>query len=344
MLGTEPCRNVNTRSFSEGVSPFAENENAFVKDIRRPFRTAALNSTSPTTMITSAAFEFEIRSRRPMRGSVVKPDEVDVHGARHCRMESDHTDPALFYTGIVADIYGPLRGDGPPDPAPYAAFVRRSGEPALELGCGDGDPLLDLRESGLDVEGLDSSPDMLERCRANAAARGVDVVLHCQPMQSMQLPRRYRSVYIAGPTFNLLPDDDTAAQALAAIASHLDDDGTALVPLFVPGPTDPAFFGVARRHTTDAGAHMAFSALDETYDAERRTRITSVRYELTTDGDTTVDERPWLLHWYTQDGFRDLAEAAGLVVKAVRRPTGGAAEPDDIDFVFVLTPSRAPGT
>ena len=28
-------------------------------------------------------------------------------------------------------------------------------------------------------------------------------------------------------------------------------------------------------------------------------------------------ERPWVLHWHTQDGFRSLAEAAGLVVQAV---------------------------
>lgn len=247
------------------------------------------------------------------------------------------TDPAAFYTGIVADIYGPLRGDGPPDPAPYAAFVRRTGEPALELGCGDGDPLLDLRELGFDVDGLDSSPDMLDRCRVRAAERGVEVVVHCQPMQSMRLPRRYRSVYIAGPTFNLLPDDATAAAALSRIAEHLLPDGAALVPLFIPEPTDPKVFGVARRHTTAAGVHMAFSALAETYDAERRTRITDVRYELTTDGATTVDDRQWLLHWYTQDAFREMAESAGLRVAAVRRHTGGPAEPDDTDVVVILT-------
>ena len=31
------------------------------------------------------------------------------------------------------------------------------GEPALEIGCGDGDPLLDLVAAGLDVEGLDAA-------------------------------------------------------------------------------------------------------------------------------------------------------------------------------------------
>jgi SAM-dependent methyltransferase len=251
-------------------------------------------------------------------------------------MTCEPVDPALFYTGIVADIYRPLRGEGPPDPAPYEAFVRRAGEPALELGCGDGDPLLDLRALGLDVEGLDSSPDMLDRCRARAAARGLDVVLHQQPMESMRLARRYRSIFIAGPTFNLLPDDERATRALAAIAEHLHPEGTALVPLFIPGRTDVAVLGVARRHVTDDGVHMAVTAMDETYDEHDRTRVTTLRYELTSAGTATVVDRPWLLHWHTQQGFRQLAESAGLRVAAVRRPGGGPAEPADESFVFLL--------
>jgi cytosine/adenosine deaminase-related metal-dependent hydrolase len=88
-------------------------------------------------------------------------------------------DPASFYTGLVAELYAPLRSETP-DPLPYERFVRRYGEPALELACGDGDPLLDLVGQGLDVHGLDSSMDMLARCRARAAERGLHVTLHHQ--------------------------------------------------------------------------------------------------------------------------------------------------------------------
>ena len=97
---------------------------------------------------------------------------------------------------------------------------------------------------GLDVEGLDASPDMLARCRANAAARGLVVTLHESTMEAMELPRRYRSIYLAGPSFNLLTDDDMAWRALARIRAHLEPDGSALIPLFVPEPV-PA--EVARR-------------------------------------------------------------------------------------------------
>ena len=74
----------------------------------------------------------------------------------------DDTDPADFYTGIVVDVYGPLRSSTS-DPRICAAFVGVWGEPALELGCGDGHPLLTLRADGLDVEGVDSSADMLSK-------------------------------------------------------------------------------------------------------------------------------------------------------------------------------------
>ncbi|MEU8306257.1 class I SAM-dependent methyltransferase [Actinomadura sp. NPDC048955] len=73
-------------------------------------------------------------------------------------------DAADFYTGIVAELYGPLKSFSQ-DPEPYAAFIEQSGTPALELGCGDGDPLHELRARGLEVEGVDSSADMLERLR-----------------------------------------------------------------------------------------------------------------------------------------------------------------------------------
>src|SRR5262249_6283602 len=105
-------------------------------------------------------------------------------------------DASQFYTGLVAQLYGPLRS-AVPDPAPYEQFVRRFREPALELGCGTGDPILALRQQGLEVDGVDSSADMLTICRARADAQGVTVNLYEQAMERLDLPRRYRSIYIA---------------------------------------------------------------------------------------------------------------------------------------------------
>jgi SAM-dependent methyltransferase len=124
-------------------------------------------------------------------------------------------DPADFYTGIVAELYGPLKSFSQ-DPEPYAAFIQQAGMPALELGCGDGDPLLELRRRDLDVDGVDSSADMLERLRRRADEQDIPATVFHQRMESLNLPRRYRAIFLAGPTFTLLPDDATALAALLA--------------------------------------------------------------------------------------------------------------------------------
>jgi SAM-dependent methyltransferase len=243
--------------------------------------------------------------------------------------------PADFYTGVVAELYAPLRS-AVPDPEPYARFVTSVGEPALELGCGTGDPMLDLVERGLDVEGVDSSADMLDRCRQAATARGLDVRVHHQTMQTLALGRRFRSIYLAGPTFNLLPDDDVASAALERMRDHLDEGGAALVPLFVPAPTPPEHLGRAREVTRDDGAVLRFTACEEERDENRRVQRSSLRYELVVDSGSTVEERPWIIHWHTQDGFRVLAERAGFRVRSVRTPDGSRAPADADSFVFVL--------
>lgn len=234
------------------------------------------------------------------------------------------SDPSQFYTGLVARLYAPLRGHVYDDPAPWARFIREFGEPALELGCGDGDPLLALRSLGLDVDGLDSSADMLERCREAADAGGVEVALHHQPMQAMDLPRSYRSIFLAGPTFNLLPDDDAALQALERIRHHLLPSGRALIPLFIPEPVATDDRAPVREHITAAGAVMRVTTVGQDRDDERRVQATVLRYEIESGGpDVESVERTWILHWYTIPGFRQLCRAAGLAVHEVRRPDDG---------------------
>src|SRR4051812_49611108 len=84
---------------------------------------------------------------------------------------------------------------------------------------------------------------MVRRCRERAAAEGLSPAVHHQRMEDLALDRRFRAVYLAGPTFNLLPDDATAPPALAAIARPLVRGGAALVPLWTPPPTPAGAIG-----------------------------------------------------------------------------------------------------
>ena len=152
-------------------------------------------------------------------------------------------------------------------------------------------------------------------------------------MESMDLGRRYRSIFLAGSTFNLLSDDETTARALDRIRAHLADGGSALVPLFIPQSGAVGELGRAREAIDDTGATIRFTPLSEERDEGARLHTTVVRYER---GDEVL-ERPWVLHWHTQEGFRALVEAAGLSVVAVLDADSRPATEDADVFVFWLT-------
>jgi hypothetical protein len=180
---------------------------------------------------------------------------------------------------------------------------------------------------------------MLDRCRTAAGDAGLDVVLHHQRMEALDLPRRYRTVFLAGPTFTLLPDDATAGAALRAIRRHLVDDGTAVVPLFVPAPSDPAVLGRIREATAPDGALLRFSVLSEERDEASRTQRSVLRYERLAGGEHTVLDRTWTLHWHDRAGFEALAAGAGLATAAVVDPAGRPAPADATAFTVVLRPA-----
>lgn len=249
-------------------------------------------------------------------------------------------DPADFYSGIVVDAYAHLKSSSFPA-GRYRDFVAAHGEPALEIGCGDGEPLLDLRAEGLDVEGVDSSADMLDRCRENALRRGLEVRLHHQRVEDLHLGRRYRSIYFAGPTFTLLPDDRTAGRALEALGRHLTGDGRALIPLWVPDPTPMDELGVCRSHDDGLGIEVRYTPVSERTDAVSRTRVTSTRYERVTATDRQVAEREWIIHWQTPSSFRRACRENGLdLVELIDDETGIAATEDSTEFTATVCRRR----
>lgn len=248
-------------------------------------------------------------------------------------------EPADFYTGIVVDAYARLKSSSF-NASLYRDFVVGHGQPGLEIGCGDGQPLLDLRAQGLNVEGVDSSSDMLLRCHENARQRGVAVRLHHQRVEDLALDRRFPSIYFAGPTFTLLADDEVARRALLAIRAHLTDDGMALIPLWIPDPTPAEELGVCRSHDDGLGVEVRYTPVSEASDAVGRTRITSSRYERVTSTGTQVAEREWIIHWQTPLSFTRLCSETGLdLVCLVDDNTASAAT--DASTSFTATVRRS---
>lgn len=240
-----------------------------------------------------------------------------------------------FYTGLVAEAYEFLADKAPVEF--YARLIRQFGEPALELACGAGHPLLSLVKQGLQVEGLDSSADMLARCETTARNLGLTVKLYRAEMQAFSLPGLYRTIYLAGGSFMLMPEVEDASKALGCVHRHLESGGHAIIPLFIPAETLEKDRLVAREYTR-ATDGVVFRVIVKGWRDYDQVRVTTLRYELLREG--TVDEsveREWLLRWYTQEQFRELLLAAGFVNLALIREDQTPSKPGDRAFTFVAS-------
>ncbi len=248
-------------------------------------------------------------------------------------------DDSQFYTGLVAEAYA-LLASAPPDPAPYERFARRGNGPALELACGDGKPMLDLIEAGLEVDGLDSSADMLDRCQVAATRRRLgNVNLHLGDMADFDLGRTYRSVYVAGASITLLPDDDSIGAALACTARHLGEGGRAMVPFWIP-PADADVGRVIEAEVNDdPGTMLRCTMVEIERDEATRNHASLLRYERVIAGDVTeAVERWWNVHWLTVDDAVALAAHAGFA-EVQARSLGGEPAPLDATL-FTLRLAR----
>jgi SAM-dependent methyltransferase len=136
-----------------------------------------------------------------------------------------YLDPDLYdavYSDVVADI------------EPHVALVRAAGGPALELCCGNGRLLIPTLEAGLQCDGLDLAPRMLEGLRAKLAARGLRANVHLGDMRDFSLPERYALIVIGFNSFlhNLTQADQLAT--LRCCRHHLASDGRLVLVAFHP--------------------------------------------------------------------------------------------------------------
>jgi ubiquinone/menaquinone biosynthesis C-methylase UbiE len=136
------------------------------------------------------------------------------------------------YVGLVAEAWDALRGDTSewPDRAFYLDVIRERGEPVLDVGCGTGRLLLDYLRVGIDIDGVDNSADMLAICRRKADRAGLRPNLFLQPMEDLDLPRRYATIIVPSSSFQLVIDPADAVAALAGLRRHLEPDGVLAMP------------------------------------------------------------------------------------------------------------------
>ncbi|MBK1792818.1 class I SAM-dependent methyltransferase [Persicirhabdus sediminis] len=190
----------------------------------------------------------------------------------------------------------------------------------LELGCGSGRLLLPLIESGIDIEGLDSSADMLRLCKAAAKKQKLTPKLHRGKIETLDLKKKYTNVLI--PAFTLqLVDLPSIPSALETIREHMEEGGGLYLTTFIPWAelTDDVEEG---KWFTDKEINF-----DEKHKATCQTRhfiqrIPQIlerehRYEIKNDKGKVIESHDSLqtLTWFWQRELHLLLASAGFRVE-----------------------------
>jgi ubiquinone/menaquinone biosynthesis C-methylase UbiE len=241
------------------------------------------------------------------------------------------------YSGLAADTYDLWFGSEPFwDQQFFFERIKENGGAALELASGTGRLLVPFLRDGLDVEGVDSSPSMLDICRRKAAAAGVTPVLHEQLMQELAVPRRFRTIYIPAESFQIVVDPAEAMQALVRSRDHLAPGGELIVTL---GQTskdvDEGKERMARNVTRDDGSIARVYSMTRTMPPDRIQEM-RVRFEIVTN-DLVTDSLTWptaRLRWYEADELTSMLQCAGFGSVEMRVGYGGQPEPA-ADVIFL---------
>lgn len=222
------------------------------------------------------------------------------------------------YRGLIAATWDDLRRDSPSweDRGFYLEVIQQYGEPVLDVGCGTGRLLLDYRAAGIDIDGVDCSPEMLALCRQKARLLGLRPVLYEQYMEALGLPRTYRTILVPSSSFQLLTDADIAREAMRRFHAHLQPGGVLVMPFMIlwreGDPLETPW--QVREARRDDGVVVRRRSRSR-YDPAHQLESTEDIYELMRDGTVVESEhhlRSPAVRWYTQAEARALYHEAGV--------------------------------
>jgi SAM-dependent methyltransferase len=265
------------------------------------------------------------------------------------------TEPQTWHYGVVARWWAEFNRTGP-EIDYFRRFVEE-GQPALDVACGTGRLLLPYLRDGLDVDGCDVSPDMLALCREAAARDGLSPNLYAQAMHELDLPRRYRTVFVCG-AFGLGSSRAQDLEALHRLHDQLEPGGTLVIDNEVPYAGGPAWqYWVkekraelphprrepGQRRVGSDGAEYALCSRILDLDPLAQQVTWEMRGFMWRDGELVAEEEHRLtMTLYFRDELVLMLERAGFVDVEVRGQYNDAEPTPDDDFLVYIARKEEP--
>jgi SAM-dependent methyltransferase len=198
-----------------------------------------------------------------------------------------------YYTGLLADVCGPI----------------------LDPATGTGRFLIPLLEAGHEVEGLDSSPHMLGRCRQHCRDRGLDPVLREYDMTVFVQLAAYEAVIVPAGSIALLAGREATLQALTCFRDSLVPGGRLCVDVPMRSLTaTPATMRLWRREPYT----WTLQTMHVEYDPAVNQTTRFLRYDKWHEASLRATELQIFRrqHWSGRE-FADLLTEAGFIITLV---------------------------
>jgi len=140
----------------------------------------------------------------------------------------------------IAGIYDPWSASVREDVEFYVEEALGSGGPVVELAVGTGRIAVPIAKAGLEVIGVDQSPEMLAVARGYAEREGVENLVDLRVGDLREPPVAERVPLVTIPFRSLLhmPDDEQRGRALRAAARLLEPGGRLVFDVFAPSNED----------------------------------------------------------------------------------------------------------
>lgn len=249
------------------------------------------------------------------------------------------TSPSYEYHGLMATTWDLFRGDTSKweDRFFFLDVVTKYGGPVLDVGCGTGRILLDFMKQGVDIDGVDNSPDMLALCREKATEMNLKLSVYQQEMDKLSLPRKYQTILVPSSSFQLLLDQALPPVAIKALFDHLLQGGVLAMPFMTLWKAGDSLETEWTKETVNPEDGLTYRRWSHTrYDPDTRLEHTIDRYEVLREDKVIASEEhvqsPATLS-YTQDQAVALYQAAGFSnIQVYHEFTFEPVRPDDTTF------------
>lgn len=190
------------------------------------------------------------------------------------------------------------------DPAvSFLAELAGDGD-ALELGIGTGRIALPLSQRGVRVHGIDLSPAMVAKLRANPGADDIGVTIG--DFSTTTVDGTFRLAYLVYNTIENLTTQDEQVACFRNVAAHLEPGGRFVIEVTVPALQRLPPGETVRAFTVTA-THLGFDEIDVA------TQISYSHHYWVVDGKLEVFSAPYRYVWPSELDL--MARLAGMTLR-----------------------------